>query len=62
MGGNALPVDVSGGQIHLDIGGDPVFVEHTGGPVPALPPLPSGQSYTLPAHTPDLPPGYASHR
>jgi trimeric autotransporter adhesin len=62
MGGNPLPVDVSGGQIHLDIGGDPVFVEHTGGPVPALPPIPSGQSYALPAHTPGLPPGYASHR
>ncbi len=28
MAGNALPTEVSGGQIHVTIGGDPVFVEH----------------------------------
>ncbi|MGI8857895.1 MAG: glycosyl hydrolase [Thermomicrobiales bacterium] len=61
MAGNLLPVEVSGGQIHLDVGGDPVFIEHSGAPMPALP-LPSGQSYTLPAQSPSLPPGYAGSR
>jgi hypothetical protein len=28
MSGAPLPVEVSGGQIHVAIGGDPVFVEH----------------------------------
>jgi polysaccharide biosynthesis protein PslG len=62
MAGNLLPVDVSGSQIHLTIGGDPVFVEHSGASMPILPPAPSSQPYTLPAQTPGLPPGYASRR
>jgi hypothetical protein len=28
MGGNQLPTEVSGGQVHVSIGADPVFVEH----------------------------------
>jgi hypothetical protein len=52
MTGNPLPTDVSGGQIHIDIGGDPVFIEHTGTP-PAAPPAPPpanpGNTFTLPS-------------
>ena len=62
LGGGALPVEVSDGQIHVTVGGDPVFIEHTGTPIAAPPSPPSGQSYALPAQSPGLPPGFAGRR
>ena len=52
MSGNPLPVEVSGGQIHLNIGGDPVFVEHTGGPCPRRRLSRVGQTYASPRALP----------
>jgi polysaccharide biosynthesis protein PslG len=64
MAGNTLPTDVSGGQIHVDIGGDPVFVEHTGALTSPPPPLqaPPINPITAPAAGPGNVPGLIGHK
>jgi hypothetical protein len=58
MAGNPLVTDVSNGQVHVDIGGDPVFIEHTG-TTPAAPPAPPPptKTYTIPLPGPQVKPG-----
>ena len=62
MSGASLPVEVSGGQIHVNIGGDPVFIEHTASPIvpPVRPAVTS--TFTLPPQGPYTQPGYLGHK
>jgi hypothetical protein len=58
LSGNALPTEVSGRQVHVTIGPDPVFIEHTGTPPaapPAAPPANPANTFTLPPAAPQAP-------
>jgi len=62
LSGAPLPTDVSGGQIHVTIGGDPVFIEHTASPVAPPARTPATSTFTLPPHGPYTPLGYVGHK
>jgi polysaccharide biosynthesis protein PslG len=58
LSGNALPTEVSGGQAHVTIGPEPVFIEHAGTPPaapPAAPPANPANTFTLPPAAPQAP-------
>ncbi len=62
MSGAPLPTEVSGGQIHVTIGGDPVFIEHTGSAI--MPPAPPAvtSTFTLPSQGRNFTPGFIGQR
>ncbi len=62
LGGSPLPVEVSGGQIHVTIGGDPVFIEHTGSPIAPTTQAPATSTFTLPVSDPNGVPGIIGHK
>lgn len=62
LSGAPLPTEVSGGQIHVTIGGDPVFIEHTGTPVVPPAKAPVTSTFALPPQGPYAPPGYNGHK
>jgi len=59
MAGNSLAVDVSNGQIHVNVGADPVFIEHFGAPVAAAAPQPPTSTFVPPGQPPVAKPGIA---
>ena len=59
MAGNPLAVDVSNGQIHVNVGADPVFIEHFGAPIAAAAPQPPTSTFVPPGQPPVAKPGIA---
>jgi len=62
LSGAPLPTDVSGGQIHVTIGGDPVFIEHTASPVVPPARAPATSTFAVPPQSPYIPAGYIGHK
>jgi len=64
LSGAPLPTDVSGGQIHVALTDDPVFIEHTGSPVAAPAKAPATSTFTLPPppQGSSAPPGFVGHK
>ncbi len=62
MGGAPLPVEVSGGQIHVTIGGDPVYIEHSDTPIVPPSPVAATSTFVLPPQGPSSQPGYNGHK